>query len=94
MSLPRYAQRRDANEPAIVRALEDIGCQVQRMGQPCDLLVRWRGVLHLLEIDNPESKYRQRDRGQLEFLRDWNIPLIQTINDAFRAIGASSYASS
>lgn len=89
VSLPKYAARRDGNESAIVDALQDIGAQVERMSKPCDLLVRFRGQVHVLEIDNPESKYRKREKAQLDFLRDWQVPLIQTIDDAFRAIGAS-----
>lgn len=91
MSLNRYAQRRDLNEPSIVGGLEDIGCLVERLGRPCDLLVRWRGQIHLLEVDNPESKYRKRDAKQLEFLRLWEVPLVRNLNDALRAIGASHY---
>lgn len=91
MTLNRFAQRRDQNEPEIVRALQDIGCQVYRTGKPCDLIVRFRGVIHLLEIDNPQSKYRKRDANQLLFLSQWNVPLVQTVNDALRAIGASHH---
>ncbi len=91
MSLNRYAQRRDHNEPGIVDGLQNIGCQVERLGRPCDLLVRWRGQIHLLEIDNPESKYRKREPKQVEFLRLWEVPLVRTLNEALRAIGASHH---
>lgn len=49
------AKRRDDNEPAIVAALEAVGCAVLRLnetGAP-DLLVSFRGVLRLLEVKLP-----------------------------------------
>lgn len=90
MSLPRYAAKRDDNEPDIVKALQDVGCLVYRLSRPCDLAVRFRGTIHLLEVDNPESKYRKRDESQKLFLSQWEVPLVQTINDALRAIGATT----
>ncbi len=87
MSMPRYAQRRDANEREILRVLQDLpGFQVWRLARPCDLLTRYRGRIHLIEIDNPESKYRQRDPEQLKFLAEWEVPLVQTVDDALRIL--------
>jgi hypothetical protein len=88
----RRTSRRDDNEMPIIRALEAIGAQVKPLHRPCDLLVRWRGQIHLLEIDNPASKYRQRDAKQLEFLRLWEVAMVQTPAEAFHAIGASHHA--
>jgi hypothetical protein len=89
VSLSRYANRRDSNERLIVNGLQDIGCLVCRLNRPCDLLVRWRGQIHLLEVDNPENKYRKRDDSQLMFLTQWQVPLVSDLNEALRAIGAS-----
>lgn len=89
VSLPRYAARRDDNEKIIVDGLEAIGAQVERISKPCDLIVRFRGQVHLLEVDNPKSKYRVREQAQLDFLRAWQVPLVQSFDDALRAIGAS-----
>lgn len=87
MSMPRYAQRRDANEPEILRALRAIpGVQVWKLARPCDWLIRFRGRIHLLEIDNPESKYRKRDPAQLEFLREWEVPFVRTIDDVLKIL--------
>jgi hypothetical protein len=48
---PVRAARRDANEFEIVLALESAGAAVQRLDPPLpDLLVSFRGVLHLLEV--------------------------------------------
>lgn len=51
----RRAAKRDANEASIVTALEQVGAAVQRLSEPgCpDLLVSFRGVLHLLEVKLP-----------------------------------------
>jgi len=91
MSL-RRTSRRDDNEPSIIAALEAIGAQVKPLQRPCDLLVRWGGEVHLLEIDNPASKYRKRDAKQLEFLRIWEVAMVQTADEALRAIGAIHHA--
>jgi hypothetical protein len=88
MTMPRYAQRKDGNERAIIQTLEAIGALVYQVGKPADLLVRWRGVVHILEVDNPASKYRKRDDKQLEFLRLWQVPMVRTPDEALRAIGA------
>lgn len=46
------ARKRDANEPEIVRALEDIGCTVLRVSGPAvpDLLVHVRGRWLPIEV--------------------------------------------
>ena len=52
-----YRQSRDANEPAVIAALIAIGASVTKLpggGLP-DLLVSYRGVLHLLEVKNLDS---------------------------------------
>lgn len=87
MSMPKYAQRRDANEPQILKALKELpGLQAWKLARPCDWLIRYRKTLYLLEIDNPESKYRQRDPKQLEFLREWEVPLVRTLDDALKVL--------
>lgn len=88
MSLYRRAARRDRNERPIIKALEAVGAVVAPMSKPCDLAVTFRGRHYLLEVDNPESKYRQRDEKQLETLERMRIPMVQTADEALRAIGA------
>lgn len=61
MSLLRRNPRRDANEPAIVAALEHEGCFVTRLSLPLDLLV-WTPFLErwvLLEVKVPGKKLRK-----------------------------------
>ncbi len=53
----RALKRRDANEPAVIAALEAAGAAVQQLdgdGLP-DLLVSWRGVLTLLEVKDHDG---------------------------------------
>lgn len=87
MSLPRYNAQRDANERPIIDALQKFAL-VEQMNRPCDLLVRFRGRVFILEVDNPATKNRKRDDAQLLFLNLWEVPIVQTPEDALRAIGA------
>lgn len=53
---PVRAARRDANEPAIVAALQAAGAAVQQLDPPLpDLLVSYRGTLHLLEVKDHDA---------------------------------------
>lgn len=53
-----FAKQRDKNERAIIDALTAAGCAVQPLNQAGvpDLLVSYRGVLHLVEVKNPDAK--------------------------------------
>jgi hypothetical protein len=87
VSLNRYAKRKDENQPQIVKALRDVGAKVRIQDFP-DLAVKYRGKLHWLEVSNPQNKYRKRKAEQLEFLREWEIPIVETEMEALLAIGA------
>lgn len=85
---PAWAgKRRDETEKNIVEALEAVGAKVERLDRPCDLIVRFRDVLYLLEVDGI-TEYRKRDKDQLEFLAEWNVPRVKTALQALEAIGA------
>lgn len=87
MSRPAWVgKRRDQTEPAIVDALEAAGAKVERLDRPCDLLVRFRGGIHLLEVEGV-TEYRKRAAAQLEFLNAWHVPIVRTPEEALRAIG-------
>lgn len=88
MSLYRIAARRDDNEPGIIQALEQVGAKVEQLRQPCDLAVTFRARHFLIEVDNPESKYRKRKQKQLDTLARMRIPMVQTADEALRVIGA------
>lgn len=80
--------KRDANEPTIVKDLLKVGAKVKRLNQPCDLLVRFRYQLFLIEVSNPEYPNRQRDKEQLEFFEEFGVPIVWTSDEALRIIGA------
>lgn len=79
MALRRYANKRDANEPGIVAALESLGCVVLRMDKPVDLLVLHRGTVHLCEVKTRKGKFT---RDQAEFAQFWPVKILRTVDDA------------
>ena len=82
MSLHRWSAKRDANESAIVQALEAVGAEVWRLsgtGLP-DLLVRFRGVLHAGEVKTKKGRLRATQGA---------FPVWRTPDDALTAIGAT-----
>lgn len=59
---------RDANEPDIIRELQDRGAVVIQLDTPVDLVVGYRGTWTLVEIKNgPKAPFKP---GQIEFLED------------------------
>lgn len=87
MSLSRRAKRRDANEAQIIKDLRMVGAKVKQLDFP-DLLVRFRFTNFLMEVTNPENKYRVRDEDQRKFLDEFAIPEVRTSDEALRIIGA------
>jgi hypothetical protein len=82
-------KRRDETEPEIVRALEAVGAEVERLDRPFDLLVWFRGRLHPLECTGI-TEYRKRAADQLALLERWGVPIVRTPTEALRAIGATA----
>lgn len=75
MSIHRFDARRDTNENDIVKALEKVGCTVERLAQPLDLLVwspRLKAML-LIEVKSPTTG-RLTER-QHKFLARWPGPV-------------------
>jgi hypothetical protein len=88
MSRPAWVgKRRDETEPGIVRALEDVHAEVERLDRPCDLAIWFRGRIFLMECDGI-TEYRKRAPDQLALLTRWGIPIVKTPEEALRAIGA------
>jgi hypothetical protein len=79
MGLRRFANKRDANEPGIVAALESLGCLVHRMDKPVDLLVLHRGTVHLVEI---KARKGRLTADQVAFSRYWPIKVLRSVEDA------------
>lgn len=87
VSLNRHAARRDENEARIVEDLRKVGAKVEQLDRP-DLIVRFRFRTYLMEVENPQNKYRNREKDQLRFLEEFEIPVVKTSDEALRVIGA------
>lgn len=64
MSIHRRAARNDANQRAVIEAIEAIGCLVYVIRQPVDLLIGYRGRWVLAEVkdgDKPPSARKLRE---------------------------------
>lgn len=80
----------DANQPEIVRALEDIGADVLSLadmgkGVP-DLLVHWRGTHYLMEVKGAKGRLTP---AEIAFIERWRgqVHIVRSIEDAFDVIG-------
>lgn len=85
MSIKRWNAKRDANEPGIVRALQQVGAKVLRL-DAFDLLVWYRGALFMLDAKMPTGR---TTLAQDELLEDgWPLRMVVDEMSALRAIGA------
>lgn len=87
MGIPKYAHKRDKNEPPIIAALEGVGAAVQQLseeGVP-DLLVAFRGTLYLMEVKMPKKNLTPAER---EWHLNWPIwvYIVRTPEEALQAI--------
>ena len=90
----RRAARIDANHAEVVEALRSAGCKVWSTadvghGFP-DLLVGYRGVLHLLEVKNgskPPSK-RKLTEDEAKFHNEWSPFPVHVVNNPIEALTA------
>jgi hypothetical protein len=89
MSVRRRAAKRDANERAIITALESVGAtvvQVSETGFP-DLVVGYSGATWLMEVKAPGKGLTA---GQKDFHKAWRgsrIHVVESVEQAFRVIG-------
>lgn len=88
MGLRRYANKRDANEAAIVRALESLGCLVYRMDKPVDLLVLLRRRVYLVEVKTKTGKLTEE---QKDFAKFWPIHVIRSVDEAIAFVHALTW---
>jgi len=56
MTMPRYAARRDNNEPEVIAFAKLIGWRLWSLGKPCDWLGLRRGAWHTIEVKNPNQE--------------------------------------
>lgn len=76
MSLNRYAQRRDVNEPDIIAALLAEGFEVMQLAKPCDLLVWRRNGVAFVLIEVKHGAGRLTDDQETFFNRTVGLPRI------------------
>lgn len=76
-------KRRDSNEPAIIDALRQSGCQVWQLGGAGlpDLLVLCRGQYHALEVKTTTGKLT---KVQAQQAAPW--PIVRSVDEAIREV--------
>jgi hypothetical protein len=82
MPLRVYGNKRDANEPEIVEALQAAGASVYRLDQPVDLLIGYRGKCIIAEVKMPKAG---PNKNQLKFFSEWRgatPPILRSVDDA------------
>jgi len=86
VTAPKYAKKVDLNQAEIVDALRKIGCQVEIIGSPVDILVGLRAHNFLFEIKRPGQK--PRTKKQRDFLKNWNgqVRVVETSEEAIRVV--------
>lgn len=91
MSVRRRAAKRDANEPAIIKALRAVGAtvaQVSEKGFP-DLVVGYRGATHLIEVKMPGKGLTPDQEKWIQEWRGSKVHVVETPLRALAAIGAA-----
>lgn len=83
----RRAARKDGNEAVIVKALRAIGCDVEHIGRPVDLLVGYRARNYLFEVKDPLGENRLSD-GQKQFIELWRgqVRVVRSADEAVRLV--------
>jgi hypothetical protein len=84
MTLNRYAKRRDANEPEIIKGLQEIGCDVLQCDHP-DLIVGYRGRTFIFEVKTATGKLEPR---QQKMLLNWRgqYDIVRTLEEAIAVV--------
>lgn len=85
----RIGKRRDANEPAIVEALEAVGASVEYLDlkNGPDLAVGFRRSNYLFEVKTEEGRV---SIGQADWHAQWrgHVCVVRSVDEALRCIGA------
>jgi hypothetical protein len=80
--------RRDANEPEIVDALQELGYAVHRIGSPGDLLVWNHETRHwiCLEVKVPGGRLTPKQKTYRQENPDIDLPIVENIEQAALAV--------
>jgi hypothetical protein len=83
-------RKRDANEPAVVDALEAVGALVERLSGAgvADLLVCYHYRLLLIEVKNKQGRNRSTLAQETTKDAGWPVTTVWDPNGALLAIGA------
>jgi hypothetical protein len=88
----RRAAKRDTAEPLVVDAFRVAGCSVERIDRPCDLLVGFAGITHLIEVKTGTKGYGKNLNGnQADFARQWRgspVEIVRTADEALTLVAA------
>jgi hypothetical protein len=89
VAAPKYAKKKDLNQPDVIAELMQAGCSVWVLHTPCDFLVGHRGHTYCIELKVPERPNR-RTPEQRKFKDTWRGHyLVATSSEQIlRAIGA------
>ena len=90
MVMPKYGASVDENQAEIVNALRLIGCQVESIGKPVDLLVGFRSLNFLLECKLPDTNYKGTQQ-QRDFIKYWpgQVRVVHTAEEAIELVQKS-----
>lgn len=87
-ALRYYSARRDANEPAIVRVFQDMGCLVWRLDKPVDLLIYCFKSLSerllLVEVKTAKGDLNANQRAFVE--AGWPVHVVRSEDDAISLV--------
>lgn len=89
MRQPKYAKRRDENEPEIIAALKAVGCDVLQAND-VDLIVGLAGRTYLVEVKHPKRASESRIKPIQKALRaNWrgHYVIVTTVEQALQAVG-------
>ena len=88
MVMPRHNAKVDKNQKAIVKALKQIGCGVEVIGRPVDLLVGYRSRNFLIEVKREGAKPRKDQQAQQDWIRDWSgqVRICRTAEEAIKLV--------
>lgn len=89
----RTGGRVDNNQKDIVSALRKVGasvlvCPAVATGFP-DLIVGFQGVVHLMEVKNPKTKYGRKGLSatQLHWAAEWKGGPVHLVRSEMEALG-------
>jgi len=86
MSMPKYAAKRDATEPEIVKVLRSCGFSVYLLDTPVDAIVGFRGRMWLVECKTGKTGYgKNLNKAQSDFAATWKGPPVVILRDAMEA---------